>query len=61
MDKMESKRISNNPNGRPKKRGETSMVSYRLPDLLMTNVKSKTDNVTEFIILALEEKLKSLE
>jgi hypothetical protein len=58
---METKKLSNNPNGRPSKRGSTEMVSKRLPIKLMDSVRSKSKNVTQFIIEALEEKLKSLE
>lgn len=58
---MQNKRVSNNPEGRPSERGPTEMVSKRIPVELMNKVKSKTKNVTQFIIEALEEKLKSLE
>lgn len=58
---MQSKRVSNNPEGRPSERGPTQMVSKRIPTALMNKVKVKTKNVTQFIIDALEEKLKSLE
>lgn len=58
---MQNKRVSNNPEGSPSERGSTEMVSKRIPVELMNKVKSKTKNVTQFIIEALEEKLKSLE
>lgn len=61
MNKMKSKRVSNNPDGRPVKNGPTEMVSKRIPIDLMKKVKLKSKNGTQFIIEALEEKLKSLE
>lgn len=61
MSKMQNKRVSNNPDGRPAKNGPTEMVSKRIPIELMNKVRKKSKNSTQFIIEALEEKLKSLE
>jgi hypothetical protein len=47
----------NNPDGKPSRYGPTEMVSKRLPVALMNRVRLKNKNVTEFIRLALEEKL----
>jgi hypothetical protein len=57
--KPKIKGSTNNPNGRPSKYdGPTEMVSKRIPTALMDKVRASGANATQFIIEALEEKLK---
>jgi hypothetical protein len=52
-----SKRPSNNPLGRPKIYESTKPVLIKIPVDLVLEVKEQTKNFTEFVIVAIKEKL----